>query len=206
VEVNKKGWDDDWWKLTTSCNYPVLEGLSVRSESEKILKHRRLVIELILARAPASKRVQAMAEKLGVDGGRLRETSDELCILCGLCSRVCDEVIGAHALTFFGRGGKKEMGTPYLEASDLCIGCGACEAVCPTGAVQMLDIDLTRKLTRWGTEHEFVKCRICGKPVGPARQIERLREQMLLEKEIFETCTECKRDRYARSVVAEGHL
>jgi len=206
VEVNQKGWDADWWKLTTSCNFPVLDGLTVRTESEKILKHRRLVIELILARAPGAKKVQSIARSLGVTQPRVRTMDDELCILCGLCARVCDEVIGAKALTFHGRGGKKDMGTPFAEANENCIGCGACEAVCPTGAVKITDIMLTRRLERWETEHEFVPCRICGKPVGTKKQIEHLRKKIFLEEEIFVTCTECKRDRYARSVVAEGHL
>jgi NADH dehydrogenase/NADH:ubiquinone oxidoreductase subunit G len=206
VEVNQKGWDADWWKLTTSCNFPVLDGLTVRTESEKILRHRKLVMELILARAPASARVQALAAKLGVDGSRLRGQEDELCILCGLCSRVCDEVIGAHALTFYGRGGGKGLNSPFIEASDNCIGCGACEAVCPTGAVKLVDLGMERKMVRWGAEHEFVPCRICGKPVGTKKQIEYLREKINIEEDIFVTCTECKRDRYARTVVAEGHL
>jgi len=206
VEINQKGWDDDWWKLTTSCNFPVLDGLTVRTDSEKVKKHRRLVIELIMARAPGAPQVREMAERLGVEDVRHRPQEGELCILCGLCARVCDEVIGAQVLTFSGRGGLKDMGTPYAEASEKCIGCGACEAVCPTGAVIIKDEGLRRTMVRWGTEHDFVPCRICGKPVGTKKQIAYLREKINIEEDIFVTCPDCKRQKYAEQVVAEGHL
>jgi formate hydrogenlyase subunit 6/NADH:ubiquinone oxidoreductase subunit I len=178
----------------------------VRTESEKILKHRRLVIELILARAPGAPVVRQIAESLGVDTTRHREQEGELCILCGLCSRVCDQVIGANVLTFHGRGGTKDMGTPYAESSEKCIGCGACEAVCPTGAVVIKDEGMRRTMVRWGTEHEFVPCRICGRPVGTRKQLEYLRARINVEEDIFVTCTDCKRQMYAEQVVAEGHL
>jgi NADH dehydrogenase/NADH:ubiquinone oxidoreductase subunit G len=178
----------------------------VRTTSEKIEKNRRIVIELIMARAPGAREVRKIAARMGVDTTRYRENENELCILCGLCARVCDQVIGAHVLTFHGRGGRKDIGTPYAEASDRCIGCGACEAVCPTGAVVIRDDGLRRTMVRWGTEHEFVPCRICGRPVGTRKQIDYLRAKMNVEEDIFVTCTECKRQKYAEQVVAEGHL
>ncbi len=206
VEVNQKGWKPDWRKLTTSCNFPVLDGLTVTTQSEKIAADRRLMMELILARAPEAPKVRAMAEKLGVKDIRARKQEGQDCILCGLCARVCSEVIGANAITFVGRGGDKDMTTAFDESAGTCIGDGACDAVCPTGAVGMQDVGLRRIFKRWKTEHELVPCRICGKPVGTLRQIEDLRKKMFLEEDIFVTCTDCKRDRYARTVIAEGHL
>ncbi len=60
------------------------------------------------------------------------------CILCGLCVRICDEVVGAAALGLVERGFdtlvQPEMGLALSQTS--CIACGQCIAVCPTGALQ----------------------------------------------------------------------
>lgn len=59
------------------------------------------------------------------------------CILCGLCVRVCDEVVGLNALGWVHRGFdtvvQPEMGQPWADTS--CIACGQCIALCPTGAL-----------------------------------------------------------------------
>ena len=52
-------------KLTTSCNYPVLPGIEVTTDSERIRKHRMMVIELLLPRAPRAPKVLAIAKQLG---------------------------------------------------------------------------------------------------------------------------------------------
>lgn len=64
------------------------------------------------------------------------ERNADKCILCGLCVRACDEIMGVTALGLVNRGFetivKPEFGLP-LEKTD-CISCGLCAAVCPTGA------------------------------------------------------------------------
>lgn len=65
------------------------------------------------------------------------DRDDNLCILCGRCIRVCEEVRGAAVLSFIHRGGRTEVGTaferPLLDSG--CRFCGACVDVCPTGAL-----------------------------------------------------------------------
>jgi coenzyme F420-reducing hydrogenase beta subunit len=122
-------------KIVTSCNYPVKEGLVVSTKSEKVLKTRKLLLELLLARCPKVKKIQDLAREYGVEKPRFWiEDAEEDCILCGLCARVCEERIGVYAINFAKRGVEREVTTPYNRFSDDCIGCGACALVCPTNS------------------------------------------------------------------------
>ncbi len=130
--IDKKGRK----KLTTSCNFPVMESIRVRTESEEITRHRKMVLELMIARAPKTPVLEELCKKYGANQNRLEfPCFTEPCILCGLCVRVCNEVVGAGVLTITGRGAKKRIGTSFGELPDSCIGCGLCANVCPTGAV-----------------------------------------------------------------------
>ena len=120
-------------RLVTSCNYPVEEGLVVYTKSEKTIKTRKTLLELLLARCPKVPKIQEMALEYGIQKSSFwTEDEDEDCILCGLCARVCDELVGVHAINFAGRGVEREVTTPYHALSNDCIGCGACATVCPT--------------------------------------------------------------------------
>ena len=122
-------------RIVTSCNYPVDEGLVVSTKSEKVLKTRKLLLELLLARCPKVKKIQDLAREYGVEKPRFWiEDVEEDCILCGLCTRVCEERIGVYAINFAKRGVEREVTTPYHSFSDDCIGCGACALVCPTNS------------------------------------------------------------------------
>jgi coenzyme F420-reducing hydrogenase beta subunit len=122
-------------KIVTSCNYPVTEGLEVSTNSEKVLKTRKLLLELLLARCPKVKTIQDLAREYGVEKPRFWiEDAEEDCILCGLCARVCQERIGVYAINFAKRGVEREVTAPYHSYSDDCIGCGACALVCPTNS------------------------------------------------------------------------
>ena len=63
-----------------------------------------MVAELLLARCPNVKEVQDLARKLGVESGDRFKKKDEGCILCGLCTRACEKVVGVSAISFVGRG------------------------------------------------------------------------------------------------------
>lgn len=134
VEVIKNKWS----KLVTSCNYPAEEGLVVLTTSDRVRRTRRMLMEFFLARSPNVPVIKQMAEKMGVRASRLKKQEDARCILCGLCVRVCEEMVGVSAISFANRGIEREVGTPFGMDSDVCIGCGGCTYVCPTGCIEMI--------------------------------------------------------------------
>ena len=117
-------------RLMTSCTSRVSEGLQVRTASSRVLRARRMVIELLLASCPQSKTIQDIASAHDVRQQRFRQEHED-CILCGLCVRMCAEQMVAKAIGFRGRGGDRSIGTPFDHTSDECRQCGGCMYVCP---------------------------------------------------------------------------
>jgi NADH dehydrogenase/NADH:ubiquinone oxidoreductase subunit G len=178
VEIAKGGRK----KLTTCCNYEVLEGISVVTDTPEIRRHRAMVLELILAEAPDAEPVRRLAAEYGVkttrfpekpkgEGGEKRD-----CILCGLCVRVCAEIVEVNALTFNGRGEKRGVGAPYLEQPQACIACGACAWVCPTGCIGFVEEDGMRKVLKWKRELPMAKDDQ-GRPFAPQFQLHHFKQR-----------------------------
>lgn len=117
-------------KLVSSCTYPAQEGMKVRTASERVVKARRMVVELLLASSPQSKVIQDIASELNVRQQRFRQEFED-CILCGLCVRMCEEQMMAKAIGFHGRGEHRDIGTPFDVKSEACRLCGGCMYVCP---------------------------------------------------------------------------
>ena len=117
-------------KLVSSCTYPVEKGLKVRTASSRVMKARRMIIELLLASCPQSKTIQDLASAHGINRQRFKQEYED-CILCGLCVRVCEEQMMAKAIGFRGRGENRSIGTPFDIKSDVCRLCGGCMYICP---------------------------------------------------------------------------
>ena len=117
-------------KLVTSCTYRAEEGLKVRTASARVVKARRMIIELLLATCPQSKTIQDLAAAHGVRRQRFKQEHED-CILCGLCVRMCREQMMAAAIGFSGRGRTRKIGTPFNVQADVCRLCGGCMYVCP---------------------------------------------------------------------------
>ena len=127
-------------RLETSCTIPVREGMVVRTDTPDVYTARQTLMGLFLSRCPNVPLIQEMAAAYGVlEPPFATDAPDEKCILCGLCVRVCQDVVRANALSFSSRGIDRRVGPPYLESTEDCIGCGACAIVCPTDALEMAD-------------------------------------------------------------------
>ena len=117
-------------RLVSSCTYPVEEGMKVRTASARVVRARKMVLELLLASCPQSKVIQDLASAHEVRQQRFRQEYED-CILCGLCVRMCEEQMMAHAIGFRGRGDHRSLGTPFDMHSEVCRLCGGCMYVCP---------------------------------------------------------------------------
>ena len=182
-------------RLVTSCLYPVEDGLTVQTDTERVRNVRRTVIELLLARCPDSEVIQDWARKLSVSGGRFRaEEGNRKCILCALCNRVCQEVVGVSAISLANRGVERRMTTPFNDFSEACIGCGSCAYVCPTGAITVEDAAGVRTVTMPHVTMEFKlkKCAKCGKYWAPERQLDYIAKIAGLSPQTFDVCPDCR--------------
>ncbi len=129
-----------WSKIVTSCNYPVWDGLEIYTDTPRVINARRANLQMLMGSCAPSPVLQKLAEKFGIEEPRWGH-GDYTCILCGLCVRVCDEVVGAHALSFINRGFDRDVATPFHLESEACILCGACAKLCPTGYIRMEELE-----------------------------------------------------------------
>jgi bidirectional [NiFe] hydrogenase diaphorase subunit len=148
-------------KLLPACVATVFEGMEVSTNTERLQKHRRTILELLFAErnhicsvcvSNGHCELQSLAQEqglthirlpyrnpeLGVDASNERYTLDHnRCILCTRCVRVCAEIEGAHVWDLMGRGINTTVITDLHEdwGSSTCTRCGKCVQVCPTGAL-----------------------------------------------------------------------
>jgi len=189
VEVVKGGRT----RIVTSCIYQVEDGLVVNTRSERVLEVRRLVLQLLRARCPESDVVREMAAALGVETqARFRPDKDKgKCILCRLCVKTCEAVVGVSAIGFSGRGKDKSVGPPFREDSAACIACGACVYVCPTEHIQMEDSGKGER-TIWGRTFRMAACKVCGLHFAPVAQLEYISRTTEVPVENLMTCMSCR--------------
>ena len=126
VEIGK----DKNARLVSSCTYPAEDGLVVRTNTKRVIKARKMMIEMLVAACPSSKIIQDLASKYNVTKVRLPVRHED-CILCGKCVRMCKEQMQAGAIGFVERGFKKKITTPFDIRSEKCRLCGGCIYICP---------------------------------------------------------------------------
>jgi len=179
-------------RLTTSCNYPALESIKVQTGTEKVIKARKMVIELLLARSPNVPIIKELAEEYSVGTPRFKLGDDD-CILCGLCERVCREIVGVEAISFLGRGSDRKVGPPLGINPQTCIGCGACAYVCPTDCIKVEENENERTIVRWERTLPMKKCKVCGRSFAPWFQLDyfgKITEG--IPKDFWDKCPDCR--------------
>lgn len=187
--------------LETACTYPATEGLIISTDAPEVIKARRLVLQLHLARCPNVGIIKELAAEYGIERpAEYLRLENEYCILCGLCVRACHEVVKAGAISFSGSGKDKKVDTPFgLEAED-CIGCGSCAFVCPTGIIKVRDIEKAaehmpagevaigpeRIIENWNRNVKLQVCKESGNPYAPEFMLKRFRTTMNLPDQFFD--------------------
>jgi NADH dehydrogenase/NADH:ubiquinone oxidoreductase subunit G len=204
VEITRNGVAD----LTSSCTHKVEEGLRVKTDTERVHKVRRLVLELLLAESPGAESINDLAREMGVAvPERLKLRKDDLCILCGRCIRACQEVVGVKAIGYAERGYARKVAAPFYKSSPDCIACGTCFYVCPTGAISMQELEEGEKaripegeevtgpariIDNWKVGLAMKRCKKCGEIIAPEFQLEYLRKKVDLKEDHFDICPGCR--------------
>lgn len=155
--------ENDKGKTFASCSEPPRDGMVIYTNTPRLMKYRKLILELLLAAhcrdcttciKSGECQLQSLAHRMGVMDVRFENTKElqpiddsspaivrdpNKCILCGDCVRMCDNVQAVNAIDFAYRG-TKALVTPAFDkkiAETDCVNCGQCRVVCPTGAISI---------------------------------------------------------------------
>ena len=155
--------EDDRGRTFASCSEPPRDGMVIYTHTERLRKHRKLIVELLLAahhkECTTCERcgecpLQDLANRMDITNVRFenyKETQPiddsspaivrdpNKCILCGNCVRVCNEIQGMGVLDFAFRGSEATVSPAFnklLSQTD-CVSCGQCRVVCTTGALNI---------------------------------------------------------------------
>jgi len=193
VELQIKGNEGTW--MDAACVYPARDGLIVQTNSPKVRRERKIILEMLLSKAPQSPILLELAEEYGADKNRFLslDKGESNCILCSLCVRVCHELIKSDSIGTAHRGVKRQIVSPFQIAKNQCIGCEACINICPTGAI-VAKLDKERfTIKEWGVELEMKTCETCGKSFAPTVYWQKLQSLISIKDEIYKICPECRR-------------
>lgn len=169
--------------LIPACFNPVRNGMEILTNTPDVVKARRTQLQLILISHPldcpvcdagGQCRLQDLVYEYGIaenpfKGDKADAPVDHLspiiernvnrCILCGMCVRICNEVVGANELSFLYRGINVKIGTDFDRPMN-CEFCGQCISVCPVGALN--DRLFLHKARPWDLKETNTTCGYCS--------------------------------------------
>lgn len=189
VEIEGRG-------IQASCSTPPAPGMKVLTNSPRVQRVRRTVLELLLANhnrdcttceKSGHCKLQDLANRYGINRVRFGERDIKLpiddsgpsivrdpnkCILCGDCVRVCAEVQGVGILDFANRGSKVQVGPAFGKSfcEVDCVNCGQCSAICPTGALVVKN-ETGRAWSALAAAHSGPSPKIVVAQVAPAVRV-----------------------------------
>jgi NADH dehydrogenase/NADH:ubiquinone oxidoreductase subunit G len=197
VDVTRSEWEG-WKRMVAACLYPVEQGLIVYTKTERVIATRKTILDLLLARCPDTPLVQRLAGEYGItESSWARSPEPTDCVLCGLCTRVCD-ALGVSAISSSDRGSSRRISSPFNEPPPDCIGCLACAEVCPTRCIPFETSD--RRRTIWKKTFEMLRCPDCGRSHITREQADFYAGRGGVPREYFLLCDACKRVRQARTI------
>lgn len=184
VEVAMR--EDGPRRVVASCHTPLTAGMHIFTESPKVRRLRKNIVELVLTDHPldcltcevnGNCELQTVAAKVGIRGVRYPAGANHLdrakdrshpymtselskCINCSRCVRACDEIQGQHVLSMYGRGFDariiKGLDQSFMDST--CVSCGACAQACPTSAIS--DVFFSKSIE--ATKRTRTICTYCG--------------------------------------------
>jgi NADH-quinone oxidoreductase subunit G/NADP-reducing hydrogenase subunit HndD len=150
-------------KIVSSCNTHVKEGMEIRTDSEKVMKYRKLNTELLsvmhsidhLEQVEEMHELHGIVKDLGLTETRFKKIAKEItdksssfleldnnkCVLCGRCISACQEVQNVNAIELMGRGFYTKVSTALgqFKTDAACTSCGLCSLFCPSDAIKEKD-------------------------------------------------------------------